>query len=187
MSTLLKDPHPAIESIDASNFDYAGYPWEHCKGELRDGNVLLVTLDRPEQMNTFSTQQGQALKFLFQLADRDDRVKVIVLTGAGKAFCAGADLTSKPAFGVDHSASDPVAAHRDRGGGLALTILNCRKLTIAAINGTAVGIGMTMTFACDLRIAAAGAKMGVPFVKRGIPCDAVSSYILPRLIGHSSE
>lgn len=91
----------------------------------------------------------------------------------------------KEAFGVSAALSSPLMQHRDGGGQLVLAILSCRKLVLAAINGVAVGIGLTMTFPADIRICAEEAKVGVPFVKRGIACDAVSSYMLPRLIGWS--
>lgn len=126
---------------------------------------------------------AHSLVFVFELAHNDDRVKLVVLTGAGKSFCAGADLSSD-GFGVSPDA--PLTDHRDGGGKVVLAMLNCSKLIIAAVNGNAVGIGLTMTFPADLRIVAASAKLATPFVKRGIPCDAISSYLLPRLVGYAN-
>ncbi|KAJ1559326.1 hypothetical protein HK405_011063, partial [Cladochytrium tenue] len=123
------------------------------------------------------------LIFAYQLASRDDRVKVVVLTGAGKSFCAGADL-STGLFGVDPDAR--LEDHRDGGGQIVLEMLRCPKLIVAAINGNAVGIGLTMTLPADLRICVEGAKLATPFTKRGVASDAVSSYFLPRLIGYSN-
>lgn len=161
---------------------------------VRLGRLSPSRNSRKPRLNAFSFPQLASLVFLFQLADRDARVNVVVLTGAGKAFCAGADLAGFGTnFGVDRSAGgggstdEVIEAHRDGGGQLVITMMNCRKLIIAAINGVGIGIGLTMTFAADLRVCVQSAKLGVPFVKRGIPCDAASSYLLPRLIGHSSE
>lgn len=147
-------PHPVASAQMAVHFDYASYSgWQHISAKLDGEGVLLITLNRPQQHNAFSGAMMLDLVFVFQLAHHDDRVKVVVLTGAGKSFCAGADL-STTGFGVDESA--PLEEHRDGGGQQVLAMLNCSKLIIAAINGNAVGIGLTMTLAADLRICAEG-------------------------------
>ena len=115
-------------------------------------------------------------------------MRVIVVTGAGKAFCAGADL-SYGSITFDYSQREgreiPISEHRDRGGKVALAIFNCRKPVIAAINGPAVGVGITMTLAMDLRIAASDAKIGFVFARRGVVPEACSSWFLPRIVGIS--
>jgi enoyl-CoA hydratase/carnithine racemase len=155
--------------------------------ELSNG-IATVTLQRPEQMNAFTPVMAQELIGIFTEADRDDSVRVVVVTGAGKAFCAGADL-SLGSSTFDYSKREcrevPISEHRDRGGKVALAVFNCRKPVIAAINGHAVGVGITMTLPMDIRIAAADAKIGFVFTRRGVVPEACSSWFLPRIVGIS--
>lgn len=155
--------------------------------ELSNG-VATVTLQRPEQLNAFTPVMAQELIEIFAEADRDDSIRVVVVTGAGKAFCAGADLSLGTAT-FDYSEREgreiPIGEHRDRGGKVALAVFNCRKPVIAAINGHAVGIGITMTLPMDIRIAAADAKIGFVFARRGVVPEACSSWFLHRIVGVS--
>jgi len=152
-----------------------------------DGPILTLTLDRPDKLNAFTVRMMQELIDAFDRADADDAVRVIIVTGAGRAFCAGADL-SGGSGAFDHTAgSKPITidTHRDGGGLLTLRIFESKKPVIAAINGPAVGVGVTMTLPMDVRIAATGARMGFVFTKRGIVPEACSSWFLPRLVGIS--
>lgn len=160
-------------------------------------SILTLTLNRPEQMNSFTVEMANELVDAFNRASNDDSVRAIVVTGAGKAFCAGMDLT-RPGnvFGLDESQKptlkdmtdrleDP-AIHegvRDTGGRVTLSIFNCTKPVIAAINGAAVGIGATMLCAMDFRIASEKARIGFVFGKIGITLEACSSWFLPRIVG----
>jgi enoyl-CoA hydratase/carnithine racemase len=152
-----------------------------------DGPILTLTLSRPDQLNAFTVRMMHELIDAFDRADGDDAVRVIIVTGAGRAFCAGADLSGgSDAF--DHTAgSKPLTidTHRDGGGLLTLRIFESKKPVIAAINGPAVGVGITMTLPMDVRIAATGARLGFVFAKRGIVPEACSSWFLPRLVGIS--
>jgi enoyl-CoA hydratase/carnithine racemase len=153
--------------------------------EVKD-RVALVTLNRPDHMNAFTPVMRQEVIDVFSRADHDDEVRVVVVTGAGRAFCAGADLSSGgDTFHRKDEDGNPVrlGAHRDGGGQVVLAIQNCRKPVIAAMNGPAVGVGMTMTLGMDMRIAAEDAKMGFVFTRRGIVPEACSSWFLPRLVG----
>ncbi|MGH8506119.1 MAG: enoyl-CoA hydratase-related protein, partial [Stenotrophobium sp.] len=163
---------------------------------IADG-ILTLTLNRPEQMNSFTVEMADELEAAFNRASADDAVRAIVVTGAGKAFCAGMDLT-RPGnvFGLDetqrptlHDMSqrlhDPAIRNgvRDTGGRVTLAIFNCTKPVIAAINGAAVGIGATMTLAMDFRIASEKARIGFVFGKIGITPEACSTWFLPRIVG----
>ncbi|MCB1014681.1 MAG: crotonase/enoyl-CoA hydratase family protein [Acidimicrobiales bacterium] len=153
------------------------------------GPVLTLTLDRPEKLNAFTPTMFHELLDAFDRADADDDVRVVIVTGRGRAFCAGADL-SMGAETFDDAAhgaapAHDVAAHRDEGGRLTLRIFQCTKPVLAAINGPAVGIGITMTLAMDLRLAAEDARMGFVFARRGIVPEAASSWFLPRVVGIS--
>ncbi|HEY8493770.1 MAG TPA: crotonase/enoyl-CoA hydratase family protein [Myxococcota bacterium] len=151
--------------------------------ELRDG-VLTVTLNRPERLNAFTTQMMHDLLALFDAVDADDDVRVVVVTGAGRGFCAGADLGGGGGT-FDASRAEPQDEHRDGGGRVALRIFACRKPVIAAINGPAVGVGATMTLPMDIRIASEEARFGFVFCRRGIVPEAASSWFLPRVVGIS--
>ena len=152
-----------------------------------DGPILTLTLNRPDKLNAFTVRMMHELIDAFDRADADDTVRVIIVTGAGRAFCAGADLSGgSDAF--DHtSGSKPLTidTHRDGGGLLTLRIFESKKPVIAAINGPAVGVGVTMTLPMDVRIASTTARMGMVFSRRGIVPEACSSWFLPRLVGIS--
>jgi enoyl-CoA hydratase/carnithine racemase len=143
--------------------------------------VLTITLNRPVQLNAFTPTMAIELHDAFDRADADDEVRAIVLTGAGRAFCAGADLFD----GRDPFNYPEGAAHRDRGGQLALRILASLKPVIAAFNGAAVGIGITMTLPADIRLASTTARFGFVFGRVGIVPEAASSWFLPRIVGIS--
>jgi enoyl-CoA hydratase/carnithine racemase len=150
-----------------------------------DHRVATVTLSRPEQMNAFTATMMRELLEIFENVDHDDGVRAVVVTGAGRAFCAGADLSAGGGT-FDSSAAGRevgVAGHRDGGGQVALAIHACRKPVIAAINGHAVGVGITMTLPMDVRVIAEDAKVGFVFTRRGIVPEACSSWFLPRIVG----
>jgi enoyl-CoA hydratase/carnithine racemase len=152
-----------------------------------DGTTLTLTLDRPDKLNAFTATMMDELLDAFDRADADDTVRAIIVTGAGRAFCAGADI-STGAGAFHRSGSGKVATvegHRDGGGRLALRIFESRKPVIGAINGPAVGVGITMTLPMDIRIASTTARMGFVFARRGITLEACSSWFLPRLVGIS--
>ncbi len=153
-----------------------------------DSGVAKVTLQRPDKMNALTGTMRKELIEIFSEADRADTVRVVVVTGAGKAFCAGADLSSGGST-FDQSKKDgrnvTISDHRDGGGQISLAIFGCRKPVIAAINGHAVGVGITMTLPMDIRIVAEDAKIGFVFTRRGVVPDACSSWFLPRIVGIS--
>ena len=160
-------------------------------------NVLTITLNRPDKLNAFTGTMQAELIDAFDRADKDDDVRAIIVTGAGRGFCAGADLSSggntfdraargraaptKADGSVDYS-NDLV---RDGGGRVTLRIFECLKPVIAAVNGPAVGIGVTMQLPMDIRIASTDARFGFVFSRRGIVPEAASSWFLPRLVGIS--
>jgi enoyl-CoA hydratase/carnithine racemase len=148
-------------------------------------HVLTITLDRPERLNAFTPTMGRELIEAFELADADDDVRVIVVTGSGRGFCAGADLASGgDTFDWRQRQGDD-GIPRDGGGQVVLRIFESTKPVIAAINGPAVGVGITMTLPMDIRLAADGARMGFVFTRRGIVPEACSSWFLPRIVGIS--
>ncbi|MCB2227002.1 MAG: enoyl-CoA hydratase/isomerase family protein [Desulfarculaceae bacterium] len=158
---------------------------KHTTHELKDG-VSLITLNRPERLNAWTPIMRDELIHLFGQADQDDRVRVVVVTGAGRAFCAGMDLEAGGKtfdYKAREDSQDDPALHRDGGGKVALAAFTCRKPVIAAMNGPAVGVGITMTLAMDMRIAAEDAKMGLVFTRRGLVPEACSSWFLARLVG----
>jgi enoyl-CoA hydratase/carnithine racemase len=150
-----------------------------------DDRIATITLNRPERMNAFTVRMCHELLAACDRADEDDDVRCVIVTGAGKAFCAGADLGSGGGTfaGTQAGSARTVDTHRDEGGLVALRIFEMRKPVIGAINGAAVGVGITMTLPMDVRIAAAGAKIGFVFARRGIVPEAASSWFLPRLVG----
>jgi enoyl-CoA hydratase/carnithine racemase len=160
--------------------------YEHILYRVEDG-ILTITLHRPEKLNAFTTRMMYELLDAFDRADADDAVRVVVVTGAGRAFCAGADLSSGGgAFDYTTSAKpEPIDEHRDGGGRVTLRIYESKKPVIAAINGPAVGVGITMTLPMDVRIASSAARMGFVFARRGIIPEACSSWFLPRVVGIS--
>ena len=152
---------------------------------VSDG-VATVTLNRPERMNAFTWQMGHELLDVFDRTDADDDVRAVIVTGAGRAFCAGADLEAAgKTFDYEDRSGDP-AAHRDFGGRVALRVFASDKPVIAAINGAAVGVGITAMLPADIRLAADTAKMGFVFTRRGIVPEACSSWFLPRIVGIST-
>ncbi|NND00270.1 MAG: crotonase/enoyl-CoA hydratase family protein [Gammaproteobacteria bacterium] len=162
-------------------------------------SILTLTLNRPDQLNSFTVEMANELVDAFNYASDDDAVRVIVVTGAGKAFCAGMDLTrAGNVFGLQEDLSptlqdmherleDPqmIDGVRDTGGRVTLAIYDCKKPVIAAINGAAVGIGATMTCAMDIRMASEKARIGFVFNKIGITPEACSTWFLPRIVGMS--
>jgi enoyl-CoA hydratase/carnithine racemase len=158
--------------------------FEEIRTEVADG-VLTITLHRPDRMNAFTETMMRELIAAFDQADADDDVRAVIVTGEGRAFCAGADLGrgGETFDWREREAEGPVP--RDGGGRVALRIFECTKPVIAAINGPAVGVGITMTLPMDVRIAAEGAKIGFVFARRGIVPEACSSWFLPRLVGIS--
>jgi enoyl-CoA hydratase/carnithine racemase len=141
--------------------------------------IATLTLCRPEKLNAFTVEMMNELLQAFDLIDADDAVRAVIVTGEGRAFCAGADLSAGAA--TFHAADGA----RDGGGRLTLRIFRCLKPVIAAINGAAVGIGATMTLPMDIRLASEEAKIGFVFARRGIVPEAASSFFLPRIVGIS--
>ena len=150
-------------------------------------NIATVTLHRPDKMNAFTGVMMNELLQVFDEIDADDNVRAVIVTGSGRAFCAGADLSHGAETFSDGklSGQTPTAVRRDGGGMVTLRMFRCNKPIIGAINGAAVGIGATMTLPMDIRIAADSAKMGFVFTRRGIVPEACSSWFLPRLVGIS--
>lgn len=167
------------------------------QASIDEDGLLLVTLQRPAHLNAFTVEMCAELIDLFTAANFDDTVRAVVVTGAGRAFCAGMDLSeSGNVFGLDESLNltlgelrqrmdDPAVASgvRDSGGRLTLAIHNCLKPVVAAINGPAIGIGATMTLAMDVRLATPDARIGFVFERLGIVPEACSTWFLPRLVG----
>ena len=167
--------------------------------ELAAG-VLTVTLNRPDRLNAFTNQMMEELLALFDAIDADDAVRAVIVTGAGRGFCAGADLSSGgdtfasqdggpdaggPSKEGAASAARSRRVPRDGGGRVSLRIFDCTKPIIAAINGPAVGVGITQTLPMDVRLASEQAKFGFVFARRGIVPEATSSWFLPRVVGIS--
>jgi enoyl-CoA hydratase/carnithine racemase len=160
--------------------------------DQRDG-ILTITLDRPAQLNAFTGVMLQEMVAAFDHADEDDAVRVVIVTGRGRGFCAGADLAAGAStFDYDDRPGAPSGtrdgrrrAPRDGGGLLTLRIFGSTKPVIAAINGPAVGVGATMTLPMDVRLASSNARMGFVFARRGIVPEACSSWFLPRVVGIS--
>lgn len=148
--------------------------------------VLFITLNRPEKLNAFSAKMRDELIDAFDRGDKDDDVRVVIVTGAGKAFCVGDDI-SKGGFQDVLKSKGSTKEFRDGGGLLVLKIFEMKKPIIAAINGPAVGIGITMTLPMDIRIASEHARMGFVFARRGIVTEACSSWFLPRIVGISQS
>lgn len=166
--------------------------------EVHQG-ILTLSLNRPERLNSFTVEMANELMHAIARASEDDRIAAIVVTGSGRAFCAGMDLGGDGnAFGLDENQTpdlddmhnrlaDPAVLYgvRDLGGRLTLAIFDCNKPVIAAINGPAIGIGATMTLAMDIRIASERAQIGFVFGQLGIVNEACSSWFLPRIVGVS--
>ena len=151
--------------------------------DIRD-HILTITLNRPERMNAFTTPMAHEVIDALAAADDNDDVRAIVFTGAGRAYCAGADLGSGSAT-FDYGEASETVDIRDTGGLVTLAMYNCKKPLIGAINGAAVGIGATMTLPMDIRLASEKARFGFVFARRGIVPEAASSWFLPRIVGIS--
>jgi enoyl-CoA hydratase/carnithine racemase/RimJ/RimL family protein N-acetyltransferase len=158
--------------------------FEQITTELTD-HVLTITLNRPDRLNAWTQTMFGELLEAFDRADADDGVRAVIVTGAGRAFCAGADLERGGETFTKREHQDPDAIPRDSGGRLTLRIFDLTKPVIAAINGPAVGIGATMTLPMDVRLAAEDARIGFVFARRGIVPEACSSWFLPRVVGIS--
>jgi enoyl-CoA hydratase/carnithine racemase len=156
-----------------------------------DEGIATITLDRPDKLNAYNARMRLELAALLDETDADDAVRVVVVTGAGRAFCAGADLSSGgTTFDRSAHANDPVReslrvgdVYRDGGGTTTLRLYESLKPVIGAINGAAVGIGVTMQLPMDIRLASTTARFGFVFARRGITPEAASSWYLPRLVG----
>ncbi|MGX7729146.1 crotonase/enoyl-CoA hydratase family protein [Rhodococcus sp. 2H158] len=174
---------------------------EHIALAVADG-IATITLDRPDRLNAFTTTMERELIAAYDRCGADDSVRAVVLTGAGRAFCAGADLSGgadtfaqrldEPSDAADVRRDDTAAdvrrddtaadVRRDGGGRVVLRMFECRKPIIAAINGPAVGVGITMTLAADFRLAADDARIGFVFNRRGLVPESCSTWFLPRLV-----
>jgi enoyl-CoA hydratase/carnithine racemase len=166
-----------------------------------DDGIMTITLNRPDRLNAFTPQMMKDMIAALDAADADDAVRAVIVTGAGRAFCAGADLGGGGAtfdygqrpdrleegspVGPDGAIDWSHPGVRDNGGKLTLRIFNAKKPVIGAINGPAVGIGVTMTLPMDFRLASETARFGFVFARRGIVPEAASSWFLPRLVGIS--
>jgi enoyl-CoA hydratase/carnithine racemase len=152
----------------------------------QDGPILWVELDRPEALNAYTAEMGAELAAAFHAADADDSIRVLVLTGRGRVFCAGADVSA----GAGAFDTRSGAGAKNFGGGKARedsdfisAMMACRKPSIVAFNGSAAGVGLTLTLPCDIRISVASAKFGCVFTRRGLVPEAGSAWFLPRLVG----
>ncbi len=180
---------PARSARPAPVMTTATPTFETLQYAVQDG-IATVTLNRPEQLNAFNAPMRSELIQVFDHTDADDAVRAVIVTGAGRAFCAGADLSSggktfdyakRQAEGASITQVGDV--YRDGGGQVTLRIFRSLKPVIGAINGAAVGIGVTMQLPMDIRLAASGARFGFVFARRGITPEAASSWFLPRLVG----
>ena len=168
--------------------------FETIKYEVKD-KILTITLNRPDRLNAFTGQMMNDLISAFDSASNDDEVRVVIVTGEGRGFCAGADLGAGEAtFNRDESPrtkktddEENLEWLRDGGGRTTLAIYDCSKPIIAAINGPAVGVGVTMTLPMDIRLASEEAKFGFVFARRGLVPEAASSWFLPRIVGISKS
>jgi enoyl-CoA hydratase/carnithine racemase len=149
------------------------------------GGVMEITLSRPERLNAWTGQMGHELMAAFDASDADDDVRAVIVTGAGRGFCAGADLESGGETFDYRARGETDAVPRDNGGELTLRVFSSLKPVIAAINGPAVGVGATMTLPMDIRMASEQARIGFVFARRGIIPEACSSWFLPRVVGIS--
>jgi enoyl-CoA hydratase/carnithine racemase len=156
--------------------------FEHISYAVSD-HVATITLNRPDKLNAFTATMALEMIAAFDVIDADDDVRAVVVTGAGRGFCAGADLSG----GGDtfSYAEGQEEAHRDGGGLVTLRIFECLKPVIGAINGASVGIGTTMQLPMDMRLASTQARFGFVFARRGIVPEAASSWFLPRIVGIS--
>ena len=158
--------------------------YEDIKYEIAD-RVLTITLHRPDKLNAYTRRMQDELMDAFGRADADDEVRAVVVTGAGRGFCAGADLSAGSATFDFRNRKESIDEHRDGGGKLTLRIFESKKPVIAAVNGPAVGVGATMQLPMDVRIASSAARFGFVFARRGVVPEACSSWFLPRIVGIS--
>jgi enoyl-CoA hydratase/carnithine racemase len=156
-------------------------PFEHIKYEKED-EVGIVLLNRPDKLNAFTPLMRQELIQVLDEADEDDQVRVLIFTGAGRGFCAGADLSAGGGSAFNPG-EESIEDFRDKGGLLNLRLFEMKKPIIAAINGPAVGVGATMTLPMDIRLASETAKMGFVFTRRAIAPDGCCTWFLPRIVG----
>ena len=161
--------------------------YQDIKTDLAE-QILTITLNRPDRLNAFTLRMKDEVVHALAEADRNDDIRAVIVTGAGKVFCAGMEMQPEDGghlFGYDDAEGmdPPLETIRDSGGELSLAIYNCRKPVIAAINGAAVGVGITMTLPMDIRLVAANSKIGFVFTQRGITPEACSSWFLPRVVG----
>src|ERR1700722_20331882 len=159
--------------------------------DVADG-IATITLTRPDKLNAFTGQMMADMIAAFDAIDADDDVRVVIVTGAGRGFCAGADLSAGGSTFDRTGPQDPTREEgrvngivRDGGGRLTLRIFECLKPVIAAVNGPAVGVGVTMQLAMDVRLASDNARFGFVFARRGIVPEACSSWFLPKIVGIS--
>ena len=168
--------------------------YETIKYEIKD-KILTITLNRPDRLNAFTGQMMNDLISAFDSASKDDEVRVVIVTGEGRGFCAGADLgAGEDTFNRDKNPrakktkdEENLEWLRDGGGRTTLAIYDCSKPIIAAVNGPAVGVGVTMTLPMDIRLASEDAKFGFVFARRGLVPEAASSWFLPRIVGISKS
>jgi enoyl-CoA hydratase/carnithine racemase len=165
--TAVADPNTTFEQIDFDVHDH----------------IATITLNRPDRMNAVTDLMVGEITSAFDRVDADDDIRVVVVTGAGRAFCAGADLQKEGADGGGAFEFANPQEHRDLGGDVALRILDCTRPVIGAINGAAVGMGATMLLPMDFRLAATTAKLGFVFTRRGITPDGAATWFLPRTVG----
>ena len=159
--------------------------YEDIKYQIAE-RIATITLNRPDKLNAFTARMCIELIDALGRADEDDNVRAVVVTGAGRAFCSGADLSGgSDTFNYARRDATPMEEHRDGGGKVSLRIFESRKPVIAAVNGAAVGIGATMTLPMDVRIASSEARFGFVFTRRGVVPEACSSWFLPRIVGIS--
>jgi len=158
--------------------------FEQITADVADG-ILTITLNRPERLNAWTAQMGTEIRAALDRADADDEVRAVIFTGAGRGYCAGADLASGGDTFDARKREAVAGARRDNGGELTLRIFESTKPVIGAINGPAVGVGATMTLPMDVRLAADDARIGFVFARRGIIPEACSSWFLPRVVGIS--
>ncbi|MCW3029360.1 MAG: putative enoyl-CoA hydratase [Solirubrobacterales bacterium] len=172
------------DTAPATSGPAAGSEFEQITTDLSD-RVLTITLNRPERLNAWTATMCRELIEAFDRADADDEVRAIIITGAGRGFCAGADLAGGGETFDYRKRGSTEAVPGDNGGEFTLRIFSSTKPVIAAINGPAVGVGATMTLAMDIRLASEDARMGFVFARRGIVPEACSSWFLPRVVGIS--
>ncbi len=158
-------------------------PYETLETSLEDG-IFTLTLNRPDRLNAFTDGMMRDLLAVFDEIDANDEARVVIVTGNGRGFCAGADLGGGGET-FDSTQREAIVDHRDGGGRVTLRIYDCKKPVIAAINGPAVGVGITMCLPMDIRLASESARMGFVFARRGIVPEACSSWFLPRIVGIS--